>query len=93
MSDTRNPRIWLRTRRAELDVLQAEAASAVGVSRATWSRWSSGEAVPTLEQAVALARWSGRSLVEVAQAFGLDATEPEVEPIVPVGALDHRGAP
>lgn len=93
MPENPNPRIWLRTRRAELDVLQAEAAAAVGVSRATWSRWAAGEAVPTLEQAVALARWSQRSLAEVAEAFGLVVDEPEVEPLVPVGALDHRGAP
>jgi transcriptional regulator with XRE-family HTH domain len=86
-------RIWLRTRRAERDQLQAEAALEVGVSRATWSRWTSGEAIPTLEQAVALSRWSGCALDEVAEAFGLEVEVPEVEPLVPPGALDHRGAP
>jgi len=81
MPDPLTPRIWLRTRRAELDVLQSEAALAVGVSRATWSRWSSGDAAPTLEQAVALARWSGRDLDDVARAFGLGEIEVELETV------------
>ncbi len=91
---TPTPRIWLRTRRAERDQLQSEAAAAVGVSRATWSRWIAGDALPNLTQTIALARWSGCALEEVAAAFGLEVNEvPEPEPLEPVGALDHRGSP
>jgi DNA-binding XRE family transcriptional regulator len=65
-------RIWLRTVRASLDQTQAQAASAVGVSRHTFARWESGTLSPDLEQAVELALWAGKPLDDVAAAFGFD---------------------
>lgn len=65
-------KIWLRTRRVQLDQTQTEAADAVGVSRFTFARWEAGDGHPTLEHAVSLSRWAGCSLDAVASAFGFD---------------------
>lgn len=62
-------RIWLRTKRAQNDHTQAQAAQVVGISRTTWHRWECGELKPNLEQAAEIARWAGCTVDEVAEAF------------------------
>jgi DNA-binding XRE family transcriptional regulator len=77
MPDTvADARIWLRTQRASHDQTQEEAAEAVGVSRHTFARWEGSTLRPTLEQAVALARWADVTVDVVATAFGLVELQP-----------------
>ena len=83
--DASDVRRWLRTHRARLDVDQAQAAEALGVSRATWARWETGHDLALSgRNLVALARWAECGLEEVAAVFGLDQVEaPVVEASAP----------
>ena len=74
-------RIWLRARRAELEQTQQEAAKDCAVSVQTWHRWETHNLIPTLAQAVEIARWAEVTVDEVAERFGFDlGAEAEVRP-------------
>ena len=61
---------FLRVKRAEKCVTQAEAAKAVGVHWRTWSQWESDGTKPTFVNMVAIAQWAGITVDELAQLTG-----------------------
>lgn len=63
---------WLKATRAQHDETQHDAATRCGVSLHTFHRWEAHNLIPTLAQAVEIARWADVTVDEVAERFGFD---------------------
>lgn len=60
-----NFRDWIRRKRGELKLTQADFATALGVSQTTISQWESGRNMPTLGNLSAIAKLAGLPLASI----------------------------
>ncbi|MFB2878704.1 helix-turn-helix transcriptional regulator [Floridanema aerugineum] len=65
----------LRVLREELGYTRPQVKAIIGVSERRQADWESGEALPSLENAVALARLYKVSLKTLCKAVGLDVSD------------------
>lgn len=80
-ADMTTAKTWLKATRAQRDETQHDAAKRCGVSLHTFHRWEAHNLIPTLAQAVEIARWADVTVDEVAERFGFDlGGEAEVRP-------------